>query len=87
MEQIWILIPLSGIWLGPLMYWMHLKEKRIGATSELAAEKATQYTVRMSELEERLKVLERIVTDGGYETAAQIEALRAPSLTQGSKVQ
>jgi hypothetical protein len=86
MEQIWVLIPLSGIWLGPLMYWMHIKEKKIGLTSELAAEKATHYTTRMIELEERLKVLERIVTDGGYDTAVQIEALRTPTL-QGSKVQ
>lgn len=40
----------------------------------------------MTALEERLKVVEQIVTDGGYETAAQIEALRKPSLTQGSKL-
>jgi len=86
MEQIWVLIPLSGIWLGPLMYWMHIKEKKIGVTSELAAEKATRYTKRMAELEDRLEVLERIITDGGYETAVQIEALRTPAL-QGSKIQ
>jgi hypothetical protein len=32
-------------------------------------------------------VLEKIVTDGGLETAAQIEALRAPRLEKGDKVQ
>jgi ABC-type phosphate transport system auxiliary subunit len=86
MEQIWILIPLSGIMLGPLMYWMRIKEKQVGMASEMAAEKATHYAARMAELEERLKVVERIVTDGGYETAAQIEALRTPALER-SKVQ
>ena len=30
----------------------------------------------MRELEERVRVLEQIVTDGGAQTAAQIEALR-----------
>jgi len=31
------------------------------------------------ELEARVRVLEKIVTDGGLETAAQIEALRRPA--------
>ncbi len=31
---------------------------------------------KMQALEERVRVLERIVTDGGYTVAAQIEALR-----------
>ena len=31
---------------------------------------------RSNELEERVRVLEQIVTDGGAQTAAQIEALR-----------
>jgi hypothetical protein len=41
-----------------------------------AAEKAAQYASRSHELEERVRVLEQIVTDGGVQTAAQIEALR-----------
>jgi hypothetical protein len=47
----------------------------------LAAEKAAQYAASNSELEQRVRVLEQIVTDGGIHTAAQIEALRAPRLT------
>jgi cob(I)alamin adenosyltransferase len=42
-----------------------------------AAEKAAQYASRSHELEERVRVLEQIVTDGGAQTAAQIEALRS----------
>ena len=53
----------------------------------LAAEKAAQYAASNAELEARVRVLEKIVTDGGLETAAQIEALRTPRLEKGDKVQ
>ena len=46
------------------------------AETGLAAEKAAQYAASNAELEARIRVLEKIVTDGGMETAAQIEALR-----------
>jgi hypothetical protein len=53
-----------------------LREKQLEAETRLAAEKAAQYAVSNSELEARVRVLEKIVTDGGVHTAAQIEALR-----------
>ena len=52
------------------------REKRLEVEALNAAEKAAQYASRSSELEERVRVLEQIVTDGGAQTAAQIEALR-----------
>lgn len=52
------------------------KEKELGSLSGVAAEKAAQYASRTKELEQRVRVLEQIVTDGGAQTAAQIEALR-----------
>lgn len=64
-----------------------LKEKQLEAETSLAAEKAAQYAAANSELEARVRVLEKIVTDGGLETAAQIEALRTPRLPNGDKVQ
>jgi hypothetical protein len=54
------------------------REKRLEVEALNAAEKAAQYASRSSELEERVRVLEQIVTDGGAQTAAQIEALRTP---------
>jgi cell division protein FtsB len=43
---------------------------------------------QVQQLQERIKVLERIVTDRGVETAAQIEALRdRDALEDGDKVQ
>ena len=53
-----------------------LEEKKIIATAEASSEKAAQYASRVTELEDRVRVLERIVTDKGYDIAAQIEALR-----------
>jgi hypothetical protein len=52
------------------------REKQLEAETSLAAEKAAQYAASNAELEARVRVLEKIVTDGGMQTAAQIEALR-----------
>jgi len=67
--------------------WFTLREKKLDLEANLAAEKAAQYAASNAELEARVRVLEKIVTDGGLETAAQIEALRSPRLTKGDKVQ
>jgi hypothetical protein len=60
------------------------REKQLEAETSLAAEKAAQYAASNAQLEARVRVLEKIVTDGGVETAAQIEALRdkPPALTE-----
>ena len=67
--------------------WFKLKERRLELEANQAAEKAAQYAASNAELEARVRVLEKIVTDGGLETAAQIEALRTPRLEKGDKVQ
>ena len=58
--------------------YFKLREKKLEVEAAMAAEKAAQYASRSSELEARVRVLEKIVTDGGMQTAAQIEALREP---------
>lgn len=64
------------------------REKQLEAETRLAAEKAAQYAASNAELEARVRVLEKIVTDGGLHTAAQIEALRdEPARLEGNKVQ
>ena len=55
---------------------LKLKERELELLGSQTAEKAAQYAARTAELEQRVRVLEQIVTDGGYHTAAQIEALR-----------
>ena len=53
-----------------------LEKQRLEATASQSAEKAAQYSSRVQQLEDRVQVLERIVTDRGYDIATQIEALR-----------
>lgn len=66
--------------------WFALKERRLDIDAMAAAEKAAQYAASNTELEARVRVLEKIVTDGGLETAAQIEALRQPRIATGDLV-
>ena len=66
-------IPFFAIFMG---YRHKIAEKRIESTASHTAEKAAQYASRVQELEDRVRVLERIVTDRGYDVATQIEALR-----------
>lgn len=65
--------------------WFRLREKKLDVEATLAAEKAAQYASRSNELEQRVRVLEQIVTDTGAQTAAQIEALRKPRVARGTK--
>ena len=82
---IWVLIPLAAIGIAPFKMWLRVKERQIDAQTSLTAEKTAQYAAHTERLEARVRVLEQIVTDKGFDTAAQIEALRAPRLT-GEKV-
>ncbi len=82
---IWVLIPLAAIGIAPFKMWLRVKERQIEAQSTLAAEKTAQYAAHTERLEARVRVLEQIATDGGVQTAAQIEALRSPRLS-GEKI-
>lgn len=78
---IWVLIPLAAIGIAPFKMWLKLKERQMETQTNLTAEKSAQYAAHTERLEQRVRVLEQIVTDRGIDTAAQIEALRAPRLT------
>ncbi len=82
-----LLIPIFAIVSRMVIRGFEMREKEIAALGTETAEKAAQYAARTAELEQRVRVLEQIVTDGGYQTAAQIEALREPRLAQGDKIQ
>ncbi|QPC98078.1 MULTISPECIES: hypothetical protein [Qipengyuania] len=68
-----LMIPIVAIW---AKHQQKIAEMNVNSTAEATAEKAAQYSSRVSELEDRVRVLERIVTDRGYDIATQIEALR-----------
>jgi hypothetical protein len=75
-----VLIPIMALGIPFFAIWIKHREKmmdrQIGTTSQATAEKAAQYASNVKELEDRVRVLERIVTDRGYDVATQIEALR-----------
>lgn len=66
-------IPIVAIW---TKHQQKLAEMNVKTTAENTAERAAQYASKVQALEDRVRVLERIVTDGGYNVATQIEALR-----------
>ena len=81
-----IVIGLPVIFLGYMARrFFTLREKQLHAETSLAAEKAAQYAASNAELEQRVRVLEQIVTDGGLQTASQIEALRPKRLSGAKK--
>ena len=51
------------------------REKRMEIEARLTAEKAAQYAAQTERLEQRVRVLERIVTDKGIDVADEIEKL------------
>ncbi len=56
--------------------WLKHKERMAEALNAQTAEKAAQYAAHTERLEQRVRVLERIVTDKGVALADEIESLR-----------
>lgn len=64
---------IGGVFLKP---WLAYRERRMELEAQLVAEKAAQYAARTERLEQRVRVLERIVTDKGVDLSDEIERLR-----------
>lgn len=71
-----LMIPIVAIW---TKHQQKMAEMQVDATAQNTAERAAQYASHVKELEDRVRVLERIVTEQGYNVATQIEALRDSS--------
>ncbi|KPF76437.1 hypothetical protein IP88_06800 [alpha proteobacterium AAP81b] len=71
-----MLIPVLGIVYSIVNRLAKLQEKRLEVTAKVTAEQAAQYAAKIATLEERVAVLNRIVTDRNEGLTAQIEALR-----------
>ena len=65
-----------GIGSDVFQRWLKFKERQLELTSAQTAEKAAQYAAQTERLEQRVRVLERIVTDKGIVVADEIEKLR-----------
>jgi hypothetical protein len=73
-------IPIVAITAGVVGKMIRLKEKQLEAFGSQTAEKAAQYAAQTERLEQRVRVLERIVTDKGFDLASQIDRLRDDDL-------
>jgi hypothetical protein len=84
-----VAIPVGGgLLFSAFQRWLQHKERMSQLIADQTAEKAAQYAARVERIESRLRVIEQIVTDGGVQTAAQIEALRdRPRIDSGDQVQ
>lgn len=56
--------------------WLKFRERQMELQAGHTAEKAAQYAAHTERLEQRVRVLERIVTDKGIVVADEIEKLR-----------
>ena len=65
-----------GIGYAAFEKWLNHKEQMRLLLASETAEKAAQYAAHVERLEQRVRVLERIVTDRGIDVADEIEKLR-----------
>jgi hypothetical protein len=64
---------LGGVFLKP---WFALQHRKMELEAQMVAEKAAQYAAQTERLEQRVQVLERIITDRGVAVAEEIDKLR-----------
>ena len=67
---------LAGVAADMFKRWLKHREKMAGVLADQTAERAAQYAAHTERLEQRVRVLERIVTDKGIVVADEIERLR-----------
>ena len=70
------LIPIVAILAGVAIMWICLRYRQLTLDHRRSEMEFAEQGAEKKRLEQRLAVLERIVTDRGLETADQIEALR-----------
>jgi len=72
-----LLVPLMALSIPFFAIWTKHQRRMEEIRARSTAEKAAQYAAHTERLEERVRVLERIITDRGTSLAHEIEALRA----------
>ncbi|ESZ86814.1 MAG: hypothetical protein Q27BB25_12435 [Blastomonas sp. CACIA14H2] len=83
LDALLVLIPLAPFMLGGLAIWTKHQRKTLELQIELAKAQAVARPPVDDRMEQRLRTLERIVTDGRGrdDLAQQIESLRAKQLS------
>ncbi|AOG00393.1 MAG: hypothetical protein ACT6R2_09120 [Blastomonas fulva] len=82
-DFIWAAIPLAPFAIGGLAIWTHHKRKTLELEVELTKARAMERPQVSDKLEQRVRTLERIITDGRGrdDLAQQIEDLREKQLS------
>jgi hypothetical protein len=75
-HTIWVLIPIAAIFAGVFKYNLRIKEKQLDRMQSHEIEMGRRHAVETRQLEERVRVLERIVTDQGLNVSLEIDKLR-----------
>ncbi len=75
-STIWVLIPIAAILGGIAKRWFSLKERQLDRMTHDTMERAAQYAAKTERLEQRVAVLERILTDRSATLGDEIERLR-----------
>lgn len=70
-----VCIPVVAIASVTINKMIKLREKQIELAASQAAEKAARYAANGAEMEQRIRVLERIVTDRGIDLSEEIDRL------------
>ncbi len=73
---IWVLVPLGAFAMVIAKRWLAMKERQNVIASNEVVEKAAQYAAKTERLEQRVAVLERILTDRSAHLADEIDRLR-----------
>lgn len=66
----------GGISAGIIKMWIRFQEKKLEIMHSQTVEKAAQYAAKTERLEQRVAVLERILTDRSANLADEIDRLR-----------
>lgn len=87
--EVMIALIVIGLPVLTILYMAHrsfrFRERKLEVEAGAAAEKAAQYVARSSEIEQRLAVIERIVTDGPLRLSNEIDALSVFAQSQPRK--
>ena len=75
-DSLGIFIPLAPFMLGGLVVWTRHQRKALEMQIELARVDAERRSAGSERLEQRVRTLERIITDGRGDLASQIDDLR-----------
>ena len=68
-----LLAIIGGVFIRP---WFQLRQRKMELEAQMVAEKAAQYAAHTDRLEQRVAVLERILTDRSTQLGEEIERLR-----------